>query len=277
MKFLALLAEVPSSLWGVVVGGILTLSGVFLTNRATNRRLHQQLEHDRLLKQKERDLSLRKEIYLAAAETIAEGLNSLIRFADLRIPHDKLSERYIEKSASIAKVHVVASEPTARALLTFLSELSAAFLRLYAKRYPLSSEYESLAVLDEQIKTFAKERDRWLEEMKQFNLEGVPDARKWEVIQGNFEFERGRIAQTIQERATRRVQLGQRQLEYMQDCLAELKRVAPLLLPAVVGIRHELELTIDEEAYAQLMEESLRQQEVSISEFLKSIASTGSA
>lgn len=85
-----------------------------LTNHANDRRLKRQLDHDRDMRSRERELSLRKDIYLAAAEAISAGLIAIGRFANLDIPHEKLTEAYLDKSPSIAKVHVIAKEQTAK-------------------------------------------------------------------------------------------------------------------------------------------------------------------
>ena len=102
--------SIPATFWGVIIGAFFSLSGVALTNRANDRRLHAQLAHDRQIKDRERELTLRKDVYLAAAEAISAGLMTVGRFADLEIPHDKLTEIYLEKSPAIAKVHVIARE-----------------------------------------------------------------------------------------------------------------------------------------------------------------------
>ncbi len=48
-----LLDKIPATFWGVVIGSLLTLTGIFFTNRANNRRLSLQLQHDRELKNRE--------------------------------------------------------------------------------------------------------------------------------------------------------------------------------------------------------------------------------
>ena len=82
---LALVEKIPASFWGVVFGSFLSLVGVVVSNRANDRRLRQQLAHDRELKNREREHSLRKDIYLATAEAIATGINSIGSFANLDI------------------------------------------------------------------------------------------------------------------------------------------------------------------------------------------------
>ena len=67
------LSRVPATFWGVVAGSFFSLGGVWLSNRNSARNLKAQLDHDRATRAKEREMSMRKDIYLAAAETIAAG------------------------------------------------------------------------------------------------------------------------------------------------------------------------------------------------------------
>ena len=59
---------------GVVIGAAFTLAGVVLTNRTNLENLRLQLSHDREQRAKERSLSMRREIYLSAAEAIASAM-----------------------------------------------------------------------------------------------------------------------------------------------------------------------------------------------------------
>jgi len=179
-----------------------SLGGVVITNRANDRRLRAQLVNDRELRNRERELSLRKDVYLGAAEAISAGLTAIGRFANLDLPNDKITEVYLEKASSIAKIHVIAKEETVKSVVDFVNELGTAYLRLFAMRYPLVIDKNQLAILDKQIESFANERDRMIELMKQFNLEGNTDKRRWEVIQNNFKFEQERINGFLKRRET---------------------------------------------------------------------------
>ena len=73
-KLLVLVREIPATFWGVVFGSFFTLVGIKLTNRANNQRLQAQLSHERELQKKERELSLRREVYLTAVEAMSAGI-----------------------------------------------------------------------------------------------------------------------------------------------------------------------------------------------------------
>jgi hypothetical protein len=200
-QLLALIERIPATFWGVVIGSFFSLGGIVMANRANDRRLREQLKHDREMRNRDRELSLRKDVYLSAAEAVSAGITAIGRFADLEIPNNKLTEAYIDKSPAIAKVHVIANERTAEALTNLLGELNAAYLRLFAKRYPLVAQKNQISLLQQLMNSFSQERDRMLELMKQFNLDGVTDQRRWEVIDGSFKFEQSRITEASKQQA----------------------------------------------------------------------------
>jgi hypothetical protein len=99
-KIVDLIALIPGTFWGVVIGSLFSISGVMLTNSATNKRLRQQFSHDLQLRIGEREHALRRDVYLAATEAIATSLASLGRFTDLNIPNDELTKCPSGDSAS---------------------------------------------------------------------------------------------------------------------------------------------------------------------------------
>ena len=68
--------SIPATLWGVIgviIGSASTLTAVIFSNRAQDRRFNAQLAHDLELKNREREMSWRKEVFLKAAESITTG------------------------------------------------------------------------------------------------------------------------------------------------------------------------------------------------------------
>lgn len=270
-ELLHLAEKIPATFWGVVIGSFFSLGGVVLTNPANDRRLRAQLAHDRELRNRDRELSLRKDVYLAAAEAISAGLTAIGQLPDLEVPHNQLTAALLEKSPSIAKVHVIAKEETAKAVATLLGELSSAYLGLFAKRAPLIAQKSQIAFLKEQMGDFARERNRMLELTKQFNLDGAEDRHRWDVITGNFEFEQRRITEASTEHDTLVADLYAKQLGYMKECVGETIRLSRLLVPVLVAIRTELEMPINVAAYTQVIEGSVRKQEARMDEFLHEV------
>lgn len=261
--------KIPASFWGVVTGSFFSMGGVVLSNRANDRRLRQQLLHDRESKNHEREMSLRKDIYLTAVEAIATGIYSLGSFANLNIPDEKITSAFTEKSPSITKIHVIAQKDTSKAVVKLVSELGAAYLRLIARRIPLFAEQKRINFHKEQLDIYRLEQNRMLELMKQYNLSGDYDHRKWDILEKNYNFEGERIDATIKEHDSLAYGMYLKQLNLMTECIAETTELSPLIVPVLTAIRTELEMPLDEISLAELIEESIEHQKSAVEEFLR--------
>jgi hypothetical protein len=263
------LDAVPASFWGVVVGSFFSIAGVAITNQASDKRLRAQFEHERGSNTKDREMVLRKEVFLSAAEAVAVGMNSIGRFADFDIPNDQVMQPYVEKAPAISKVHVIARTETILPLAQFTSLLGTRYMELFERRYELMNERNAIALVDNQVAQFGKERDRILEMIKQHNIEGAVDQRRWEVLQENFEFEQKRINDGLTRRAQLAAALAPKHLEFMRQCLSHTEQLGGLLIPVLTAVRRELELPLDEAAYRQAMVESYAQQQQAINGFIR--------
>lgn len=264
-----LLEQIPASFWGVVVGSFFSITGVALTNRASDKRLRAQFEHERELKTKDREMALRKEVFLGAAEAVAAGMNAIGRFANFDIPNDQVTNGYIDKAPAISKVHVIACTDTVQALAQFTSRLTSLYVALFARRYELLNEKNVIGILDNQVAQFEKERDRVIEMIKQHNIEGIINPRRWDVLQHNFEFEQKRIIEALERRAQLMAALAPKQLQFMRDCIAYTAELGEMLFPLLASVRAELELPLDEYAYRTVMEEGYAMQQEAIDAFIQ--------
>jgi hypothetical protein len=112
-----------------------------------------------------------------------------------------------------------------------------------------------------------------LELMKQFNLDGATDQRRWDTIDRNFKFAHDRIAEISKQHAALLADLSVKQLRYIEECIGEAKRLNRLVVPVVVAARTELDIPINEAAYMELMEENIKREEASLNDFMKEMRS----
>ena len=256
----------------LITGGVTllaTLSGVFVANLSQNKRLRAQLAHEREMKNREREMSLRKDVYLAGAEAVYAGLLAVNRFANLETPHEKVIEGYLDKAPSLAKVHIIAKEETVKALVAFSAALDTLFVRLFARRGPLVSEKQKIDALITQADITDKENSRTLELIKQYNLEGLTDQNRRDWLQRNFDFEQKQSKAARQEAASLAVTLYLKQLQLMEDSTDERNKLVRLLIPVVFSIRKELELSIDEVEYRRVLDAAASEQLKIFKEYLQ--------
>lgn len=243
----------PDTLAGVVIGSFFTLAGVVLTNRTNLRNMRLQLEHDRCQREKERALSMRRDIYIGASEAISAALSTIGRFGDLSLEHAELMSDYRSKSSQIAKIHIVATEATAIQFVAFTRALGAVFVKLSIERRRLLALRSIMQSHLEQMRNHQAARDQFLERFKHFNVEGAMDDRRLEVLTRGFDFEQEGAAAAATAHDEVMEQLRPQHLAFAELCQAEEVRLAALLLPVVASIRTELEQPIDVELYSQAL------------------------
>lgn len=274
-ELLHLFDEIPASFWGVVFGSFFSIAGVAISNRASDRRLRAQFNHEREQKTKDREMALRRDIYLSAAEAIDAGINAISRFANFDMPNDQVTTAYTEKAPAISKVHVIARTDTVQALATFTGQLGTLFLTLFAKRLELLGERTAIDNLENQIAELGKERDRILEIMKQHNIDGIIDMRRWNTLQENFEVEQKRIKEAIEQRDKLFNSFVPKHLEFLRECSSHSAKLGHALIPVLSAVRAELELPLDELAYRQVVEAGLAMQQEAIDTFIQRFMPNG--
>ena len=144
---ISLIETIPPAFYGILIGSFLTIIGVVLTNISNTKQLRIQHEHERQLRNKERDLNMRREIYMDAMEAISAGITAISRFSELSETPEALIKSYTSLSAKVSKVTIVGQNETIEALADFQLELNAAFLRLGAKRDSLMLIYAQTKAL----------------------------------------------------------------------------------------------------------------------------------
>lgn len=239
---------------GVVIGAAFTLAGVVLTNRTNLENLRLQLSHDREQRAKERSLSMRREIYLSAAEAIASAMNTVVRYGDLSLSQNDLTAEYRSKSDQISKIHVVATETTALRFIAFMRDLGATFTKLNIQRMELAAIRAEMQTLIQRMNGHNASRDHYLELMKKFNVEGTMDDRRMAVLESGFQFEQEAATKAAEEHDVLLEKLRPRHLAFVELCQSENIRLSKSLLPLIESVRSELENPINVELYAKVFE-----------------------
>jgi chorismate mutase len=270
-KLLDLATTIPGTFWGVLVGSFFSIGGVMLSNRASDRRLQAQFKYERELRISDSELSLRKDIYLEATEAISAGFLSLGKMADLEIPNNDVFGKYTEKSPAISKIQIIGNENTLNAIADISSELAKAIMKLSINRMILLSKKQELTRLDELISKSEDERDRMLSLMKQYNLDQKIDKRLWDTINDNFELEQKRVSEALEKKTRLAAEFFAGQIDYTEECASESIKLSRLLVPAVIAVRHELNIPINENNYGQIIEESYAKQTEYLKDFLGKI------
>jgi len=252
MDFTAFLDQIHPAFYGVIFGSFLTIIGVVLTNRSNTKRLRLQHEHERDLRNKERDLNMRRQVYMDAMESISTGITAISRFSDLDESPDALMQSYASSSSKESRVMIVGTNETIQALASFNVELNGAFLRLSSKREKFDAIHKRNQQLEDEIDLIDQRMDE-IYALRSENSKIAESAMDGQNIPSEYhilEEKRTSLQEEYEVLSSQLVPLIQ---NLVRDSIDELGRLNQLLVPIVACMRAELELPFDEAFYTTVL------------------------
>jgi hypothetical protein len=248
------LDSLPELLKGTFLGSIFTLVGVWATNRANQKNLRAQLEHDRDMRAKQHALDLRKGIYLEVAEILAFGLRSIVELNHVNRSSLDIFEQYASRGAGLAKIHVIASEKTAIHLSSFVRDLEATFFELRLAHQAIDDLIEEIRINVDLRDQCHRSRDSLFAIFKQERLAGPLPEEKFRTLREDHQAEITNAQKYEHERQKLSARLAPLHLEFTKRCFLEHSRLSSTLLPLIVSVRQDLELPIQSETYAAVLQ-----------------------
>lgn len=260
MTFIQFLQAIPAPAWGLagaIVGVLGTLGATALSNGSNDRRFEKQLTHDAEQKSKDRALELRQNVYLAAAEQLAEINGFLGQLASVDPTDTKaMSAGILGFFKATAKVSLVASESTRKKVAEFSDAYGKLFIVLMADASEAHRLSVDINVNRETYDTINIERMRILAAMRDAN-ENAESKYKFEALSKSFDS----TAKQIDQLSAEYSELSERHNDALASYGASAgRKIASLAeLQAEVGalLRAEFDLDVDVEGMkAQFREQS---------------------
>ncbi len=263
--------RIPGTFWGVLAGSFFSLAGVILSNRNSVRNLIAQFENERRNRTTEREMTIRKDIYLAATEAIAVGFATVGRLADLQKEGEDLMAQYLEKSPAIAKMYIVANIDALTSVLEVQAALGAAFTQLHVERLPGLKAKRDLALASKQTDIALKRQTETLDLIRLENQNGRPDLSKWNALQAHFKLESDLVEAALQNQRPLEDAMIATQLKIAESSGKELVHLNSLLTPAIAAVRRELAMPIDETLVEKMVTRLVRKQNEGLSTLITQV------
>lgn len=252
MNLLTIIDNLPSAIYGVLIGSLLTIIGVVLTNISNTKRLRLQHEHERQLRNQERELGMRRDIYMDAMEAISAGITAISRFADLNETPESLMQSYTHLSGKMGKVTIVGQNETIEALGNFQLALNSAFLRLSAKRDQFDAYLRKNQSLENAIKSTKESLNFHSEQLTKAKLKAVPQSQL-DQLQAEFDVLNRKLSELESEEQQVGAILMQTIAYLVKSSMAEVSELNNLLVPLISLMRSELDLPFNSEHFAQIL------------------------
>lgn len=268
--FTNLLQQIPHIVWAAIIASLLTLSGVLLTNWDNRKRLTAQLTHDSIQRDREREMAIRRDVYLAAAEAVAEAQERLGRIASMEL--QELGEKFsgTSLSPSINKIQLIASEKTVKAVSAFTQKYSESIMELFPSKLYLNRLQSELANIINEINGLLASREEMLQQLK--TIPKTEENRTFiESVYYKFEESQKTIEALFQARDVKQALVGKVYYELLNESMAHSLAIGESLVDATIAIREELDIPIDEDFYRDLMSKRQSALKKNFDEYLKNV------
>lgn len=240
-EVLRLLSEVPAAFWGVVAGSFFTLLGVWRTNLAQDRRAAV-----------EREMSLRREIYLGAADAISESMAYIGQLSDFSKTPEAAASNYVAKVSALARTNIVSSKETSIALNRYSTSHTTHIFTLLAERIPVAAAANAAtAALERRVAA-----DREIEALSAQLTAHTISGGETKVIQGLLVAAVRRRDEQAAEYSRLLSESMPRQLAFARTCAVAAGTLRPLIVELIAAVRRELNLSYDLEANLRIAQDA---------------------
>ena len=249
------IAGIPAAVFGNVVSGVVgsvtTLFGVLLSNWHNRRLKRSELDHDATQRDREREMTLRRDVFLPAVEAAFEMQFSVGALANLELPVGAVTQRFQASNASFAKVAAIGAQETVTACQLLSNGLGSAFLDLSLQRAALQNYQNRLADLDRYITIHEGLRDSWIKVQQDLVAKGEKNSEIWRAAGGHFTQHVNEMGKALAERGKIIRERELKLIEANEVLIRQLDALSPLFPPALFAMRRELQLPLDEAAFLE--------------------------
>jgi hypothetical protein len=259
--------NISETVWAAIVASVITLSGVIITVRSGNKQ-----------RDKDRNLELRREIYLNATAAITQWQGLIGKLSNLEFPQSQLDDELNKISPILSKVTVVANNDTIKATSRLTAKLLSTYLNLLSERMHLMDRKIEIDITNNDVQQCLAKQQHNLQIMEHVNLENdVFKQNTYCTAKGNFDFWTKRLEDKFHERDQLQEKQMEEHLVFTKRLCDELRNLGDYATPALFAIRRELEIPIDEQDYKQTLEEISQSSGQSLDSFLNDIKNKSSS
>jgi hypothetical protein len=202
--------HVPDTVWAAIIAALIAFATTIFSNRNSRKQLQMQLDYTASQQDRDRMMSLRRDVYLPATESATHCQGLLGQLLDINANAAEIGKQSSTDFATMAKVHLVGSEPTVQALVRFQQKLMRAYVEIIRGRLPMEIRVHAIRAHQLIMDKASAEQDKFLQLMKQLNVSGSNDAAAMERLRVQYENETGLLNQAFaKKKSLERTQLAE--------------------------------------------------------------------
>jgi hypothetical protein len=238
-----------AALWaiaGSLSAGVIALLAVWMSNKNSRRQLAMQLFADKQQRERDRNMAVRRDVYIPAAEGISRIQNLISELADFTTDQSALSRHITTDLASLAKVSVLGTDATVFAISRLTAASMLAYLQLTTMRQKLLQRRGKLQTAVAARDSAVDQRQQIARLFHQAFKSGTNDSSLLRRLQTQLESDdkaakarQSEVDRLLEEHTNEERELHLRILEVNQEILKHVP-------DALIAVRRELELPINE-------------------------------
>lgn len=268
--FIEAFKSIPDVVWSGIIASMLTLSGVFLSNRSNNFRLRMQLEHDALEKFKERNGKLRQEIYIRVVQELTKANSYAASLPQVDILKENVASGFQGFFSAAASLQLVADSKTAILANELVGAYSEILLKIIIRLSPLQDAKAKIELNDKYCVRALNETQRVLDEMNKINEAAKNDRLIFEALQRSFDFSQGEAERYAIGRNAAWVEFNSENAKFSLQLFADMLVITKQQIPLLVEIRRDLGLATDVEILKQ-MEDQVNRMSLNFKEAMQKL------
>lgn len=238
----SLIESIPATIWSGIIGAVIALSGVLLSNRGNTSRLRIQLQHDAAEKAKERTAALRREVYLRTIEELVKANSHLAGIPNLDPTKVNISDGLQGFFSAAARLQLVAEPTTALLVNRLVGEYGELLLELLAQLQPAHTAHSEIQSANHHYTLAQTEVTRILGEIAKLNESGKPDPSTFRALQSSFDLQQGQSTKFAKDRDDAWSRFNSANISFQQALLAKLRDLASRQVPVMIELRRDLGL-----------------------------------
>lgn len=263
----------PTIIVAALMGSALTLLGVFLQNLFENYRNNKKLKHEAGQKNRDREMTLRWDVYLEAASEMARAARYIAKFGDLNLPfaeHEAIVHNF---GAALSKVHMIAGMETLAKVIEASDVFARINLELNQLRFSLLLDQKNIAFLQKSVEDDIAQQKNLVTRIGQLQTEN-PNHPDISALATTFQELESRIQQTRQRHSELNSRTMTSHLDLSSVVFKRTLSFAEKLIEVNVALRKELDfdLKADEENYKNFVRQSQEQAVKEMDKFIADIA-----
>ena len=268
MQVLSYLSKIPDVVWSGLLASALTLAGVMLSNRSNTKRLIKQLSHDSEEKEKDRINSLRRDVYLKAAEEMAKVSSYFGKIPQLDPAKTNIADGLTDFFAAAAKLQLVAQPEASRLAGELVTRYGEILMGLLEKAMSIHSLNTDIRLSSDFYDRNQAEVTRVLADMTLLNESGQADPQRFAALQRSFESSQELANHFADARQEAFGQHAVAMREYTIRLMEEMRTVSSLQIKLTAAIRGELSLATDIAEYEGRLQASWERMDKSIQDLM---------